>query len=634
MQVLIVARNILNTAELETWLHEHFGSKHPSIDLWIQGPLRNWCIKNAEAFKADIDLDQVPDWLRRSIEVGDKPLNIVLDTRLLETLEPVVEYMAWLLKTRPETRLLQIGFDVAQARSVQWHEQQVRKPEPQEGSLVLTTYPDGWTWRKITGQEALTKEGNDMGHCVGNGGYWPEVLRHQLSIVSLRDYKNRPHVTIHLDHSGTHVLQIKGRGNKSIIDKYVPRVLDFLASHKWKSIHFDQAPGLAEMYKKIDLPVFYKYDHYDVVSNVRASSVDEQVFDVRDERTRAVIGIVVLIQDVTSNVPGYVYTRANCSPSTESAFYRLVRHLIHDKRMSLYIEESDSKLMSGTTWSNNGKGWCIPVDEESRILASVVTGSKDSSLYMMNDRIFAFYLADTHSIVLDETFKRVSMSQKRGMFEHIVDTAPIAAVQGQYFYTASFKPGHVDKNLTAALQKRIAGTLLSVEAVEDRDFLNSLLQILSQPNTDKIFNDRKKFMHNLVVTDHDLSSQGYRTGGRSINMIAPLLLGSLLHGDSLQAFRSWVVVKPVALNCWFETLIQPDHLSRSLLSYKLDVNVIERVLHILCNEFLRIVPTNVELDLLDLDPVTHAKVEKIMQYSKAHRQNAVRSKNLWRADKL
>lgn len=63
-------------------------------------------------------------------------------------------------------------------------------------------WPDGWTIKQL-GAEALGKEGEQMGHCVGGQGYCNGVEAGDTLIYSLRDEKNQPHATIEVE--GQHV---------------------------------------------------------------------------------------------------------------------------------------------------------------------------------------------------------------------------------------------------------------------------------------------------------------------------------------------------------------------------------------------------------------------------------------------
>jgi hypothetical protein len=63
-----------------------------------------------------------------------------------------------------------------------------------------------------------------MGHCVGGPGY------ENKDIYSLWDNKNRSHVTVEADDNKKTIQQIKGKGNKEPVEKYLPASIDFVAN--------------------------------------------------------------------------------------------------------------------------------------------------------------------------------------------------------------------------------------------------------------------------------------------------------------------------------------------------------------------------------------------------------------------
>jgi hypothetical protein len=89
-------------------------------------------------------------------------------------------------------------------------------------------------------QEALTYEGETMGHCVG--GYCEPVFNNRQRIFSLRDKKGEPHVTIEMQPASSEKIsdikagntqtweihQVKGKGNGKPKDDYIPYVQDFI----------------------------------------------------------------------------------------------------------------------------------------------------------------------------------------------------------------------------------------------------------------------------------------------------------------------------------------------------------------------------------------------------------------------
>jgi len=58
---------------------------------------------------------------------------------------------------------------------------------------VVKDFGNGWTIKRLH-HDSLEYEGVEMGHCVG--GYCAPVERGDVHIYSLRDPKNKPHVTI------------------------------------------------------------------------------------------------------------------------------------------------------------------------------------------------------------------------------------------------------------------------------------------------------------------------------------------------------------------------------------------------------------------------------------------------------
>ena len=102
-------------------------------------------------------------------------------------------------------------------------------------------YPDGWTIKRITDPHNLEVEGTLMGHCVGSYAGRTTFQLGSDQIYSLRDAKNKPHVTIELHAGGSdsaiagntdvfEIEQIQGKGNDEPIPEYKDRVRDWLST--------------------------------------------------------------------------------------------------------------------------------------------------------------------------------------------------------------------------------------------------------------------------------------------------------------------------------------------------------------------------------------------------------------------
>lgn len=79
---------------------------------------------------------------------------------------------------------------------------------------------EGMRWVKLIKKEAFEYEGREMGHCVAS------YSNKNTEILSLRDYKNRPHCTIEIQKKK--IIQLKGKGNGCLVDKYIPYVYELI----------------------------------------------------------------------------------------------------------------------------------------------------------------------------------------------------------------------------------------------------------------------------------------------------------------------------------------------------------------------------------------------------------------------
>lgn len=130
----------------------------------------------------------------------------------------------WAAEKRPNLMSLQIH-DVAE----QMTEWDVELQSQMDGDLqyekqdIVHTFDNGWTVQTVTTSADLKTEGELMGHCVG--GYCEDVHSGNSYIYSIRDPKNRPHVTIETSQPVTPeqytvVVQIQGKGNEEPISEY------------------------------------------------------------------------------------------------------------------------------------------------------------------------------------------------------------------------------------------------------------------------------------------------------------------------------------------------------------------------------------------------------------------------------
>lgn len=111
------------------------------------------------------------------------------------------------------------GMSVSEAYNLaeQWHEQLEAtdgRIDIQEGQVVIKKFDDGYYWLDLN-TSTCDLEGESMGHCGRTDAD---------TLLSLRDDKGKPHVTVAYDYDGTYY-QMKGKQNKKPIQKYHPYIV-------------------------------------------------------------------------------------------------------------------------------------------------------------------------------------------------------------------------------------------------------------------------------------------------------------------------------------------------------------------------------------------------------------------------
>lgn len=150
----------------------------------------------------------------------------------------VLDVLDWLDATRTEGnvhQLVGLSWNEALNATVAWHEglskKRIMGPAP-VAKKVLHTWKDGFKLYELTTAEELEVEGSHMGHCVDE---WmlEDIRRGAMRILSLRDSKERPKVTVELGNNTetpewVAVMQAQGPGNSPPADKHAFRVAAYL----------------------------------------------------------------------------------------------------------------------------------------------------------------------------------------------------------------------------------------------------------------------------------------------------------------------------------------------------------------------------------------------------------------------
>jgi hypothetical protein len=101
----------------------------------------------------------------------------------------------------------------------------VAEDSPDEKAVY--SLQEGYRIVKLLSSTALDREGSLMGHCVGAGGYDDSLKSGRAVFFSLRDPRNRPHVTMEVRVADKKVLQARGKQNAYPIKKYAKMIEAF-----------------------------------------------------------------------------------------------------------------------------------------------------------------------------------------------------------------------------------------------------------------------------------------------------------------------------------------------------------------------------------------------------------------------
>ena len=191
----------------------------------------------------------VPAWVPGALERGDDIY--FLDNRSIQGTNGLPQQMTlvrdWFRSlARNEDpvvmqpgRINRMSWLQALEKAEDWHEAMVASESeieelPGHKEMFLDLGPAGQWW-KLTGPTCLDREGEMMGHCVAD--YADEVASGDAIILSLRDKKNNPHVTIEAGFGENEaadwvIRQVKGKGNEAPVEKYWPQV-EAMLNHLW-----------------------------------------------------------------------------------------------------------------------------------------------------------------------------------------------------------------------------------------------------------------------------------------------------------------------------------------------------------------------------------------------------------------
>lgn len=135
----------------------------------------------------------------------------------------------WAKKEKPD--IFALSFNEAYKLSDEWHKNiqtsgryKIFKDDKDDERIIYVTKDDKFFFMLLKPSE-LDVEGDIMRNCVGN--YKQKLIREQSLIVSMRDMKNQPHVTIEIDIKTSTVTQVRGKANQNPTKEYMKAITEF-----------------------------------------------------------------------------------------------------------------------------------------------------------------------------------------------------------------------------------------------------------------------------------------------------------------------------------------------------------------------------------------------------------------------
>lgn len=163
-------------------------------------------------------------WIAKEAKKNISILDRIVDLRLI---------IDWAMETKVD--LFAYSFQEAFEFQANWHLEMISKYEIEKINIpnidedrVIFRFSDKKHFLYLLTAEELKYEGKIMGHCVGGSNYKQKIKNGLSLILSIRDGKNEPHVTIEIDVSYRTVIQQQGKSNQEPTKKYKNFIKEFL----------------------------------------------------------------------------------------------------------------------------------------------------------------------------------------------------------------------------------------------------------------------------------------------------------------------------------------------------------------------------------------------------------------------
>lgn len=163
-------------------------------------------------------------WIAKEVKKDLAILEKTIDIRLI---------IDWAIETKAD--LFAYDFNSAFKEQESWHlkmmmvyhVEKMNIPSIDEKRIVFR-FSDKKHFLYLLSENDLSYEGKMMGHCVSGTNYKSRVKNKSSLILSLRDMKNEPHLTLEIDVQKSYLIQQQGKANSEIKDKYLLLMKEFI----------------------------------------------------------------------------------------------------------------------------------------------------------------------------------------------------------------------------------------------------------------------------------------------------------------------------------------------------------------------------------------------------------------------
>lgn len=151
------------------------------------------------------------------------------DTNLINRFTDFQFIIDWAKKQKPD--IFSLDFNLALDNSKEWHENlkstgkyRIFEDDKDEERIIYKSKDRKYFFMILNSNE-LEIEGDIMKNCVSS--YKDKVNLGKSLIISMRDKKNQPHITLEIDIKTHSVTQVRGKANSKPSDEYLKVITEF-----------------------------------------------------------------------------------------------------------------------------------------------------------------------------------------------------------------------------------------------------------------------------------------------------------------------------------------------------------------------------------------------------------------------